>query len=162
MKKNIIIILISFCAINIFAQNVEFKYRPLSEFGTDTLLYLKTNFENEYFKGKPLGEVIKYYTKDLPIEIVVPHGTSPYVDQEGESYMESVSFYFYDSEIYWYNAMKDEKSDMIFIDIYFKKPWVNKYDYWRSIPNFDTELEKANYMKDLKVDYIKVYSKFKK
>ena len=47
-----------------------YVYHPLSEFGTDTLRFLKTNFERKsgYFKGKPLGEVLKYYKKDLPIQ----------------------------------------------------------------------------------------------
>ena len=48
-----------------------YVYHPLSEFGTDTLRFLKTNFErkSDYFKGKPLGEVLKYYRRDLPVNV---------------------------------------------------------------------------------------------
>ena len=66
-----------------------YVYHPLSEFGTDTLRFLKTNFERKsgYFKGKPLGEVLKYYKKDLPINIFYSNDTSPYIDPEGKSYI---------------------------------------------------------------------------
>ena len=96
-----------------------YVYHPLSEFGTDTLRFLKTNFErkSDYFKGKPLGEVLKYYRRDLPVNVFFTNGTSPYIDPDGKSYIKSLTVAHYDP-IYYHYALKNKGTPVIEFEVY--------------------------------------------
>ena len=163
MKKNIIILLLTFCCIVHAQQNTStsYTYRPLSEFHLDTLRFLRTNFmeQSMHFHGKTVGEVLKYYEKDLPINIVYSDATSPYINPKGKSYMETISISFYTYE-YFYSALKSSNVPIIFFKIYLAKPFLDDYKFWFNMPEFETDREEAWYMKDLPVDRIEVYRRF--
>lgn len=161
MKKNIFTLLLSICFIVSYAQEntTEYVYHPLSEFGTDTLRFLKTNFERKssYFKGKPFEEVLKYYKKDLSINIFYSNDTSPYIDPEGKSYIKSFTIAHYEYP-YYYAALKNKNIPVISFDVYISpEPRIDDGKFWRDMPDFKTDEEEAEYASSLIVDHIRVF-----
>lgn len=141
----------------IYAQQPsnEYSYIPLNKFQTDTLSYLKGNFEaqDSYFKGKKVEEVLKYYEKDLPINVVHSESTNPNLDPKGKTYMESICITYHPYE-YFGKALLDRTKPITMLRIKLAKPLLDDYEYWHNMPIFDTDREEAWYMKDLIVDGI--------
>lgn len=161
MKKNILTLLFSICFTVAYAQEntTEYVYHPLSEFGADTLRFLKTNFERKssYFKGKPFGEVLKYYKKDLPVNIFFTNWTSPYIDPEGKSYIESLTLSHYEYT-YYHAALRSENTRVLTFDVYISpEPRIDNGKFWRDMPDFQTDEEEAEYASGLIVDHIRVF-----
>lgn len=161
MKKNIFTLLFTICCLMSYAQEnaTAYVYHPLSEFGTDTLRFLKTNFErkSDYFKGKPFGEVLKYYRRDLPVNIFFTNGTSPYIDPDGKSYIKSLTVAHYDP-IYYHYALKSKGTPVIEFEVYIsQQPRIDDYLFWRDMPDCETDDEEAEYARELIVDHIKVF-----
>ena len=161
MKKNIFTLLFTICCLMSYAQEnaTAYVYHPLSEFGTDTLRFLKTNFErkSDYFKGKPLGEVLKYYKKDLPINIFYSNDTSPYIDPEGKSYIKSFTIVHYEYP-YYYAALKNKNIPVISFDVYIsQQPRIYDGKFWRDMPDCKTDEEEAEYASSFIVDHIRVF-----
>ena len=139
MKKNIFTLLFTICCLMSYAQEnaTAYVYHPLSEFGTDTLRFLKTNFERKsgYFKGKPLGEVLKYY----------------------KSYIKSFTIVHYEYP-YYYAALKNKNIPVISFDVYIsQQPRIYDGKFWRDMPDCKTDEEEAEYASSFIVDHIRVF-----
>lgn len=156
-KKLLFALFLLSCMIYVQAQqpSPEYNYIPLSKFVGDTLNYLTDNFEvqDSYFKGKKVEEVLKYYEKDLPINIVYSETTNPLLLPQKKRDMESICITYHSYE-YFYSALRDPTKPITILRIRLAKPLLDDYEYWHNMPEFDTDREEAWYMKDLIVDGI--------
>ena len=78
MKKVIILTTVLFLSLTSWGQVTQFKYRPLTEFKTDTLSFLSAIIgQNDFFNQKPLETLFEILDKEMPIISVVYSGTTP-------------------------------------------------------------------------------------
>ncbi|MCC8062439.1 MAG: hypothetical protein LIO68_04255 [Rikenellaceae bacterium] len=76
MKKVIILTTVLLLSLNSWGQVPQFKYRPLTEFKTDTLNFLSAIVrQNDYFDQKPLETLFEILDKEMPIISVTYDGT---------------------------------------------------------------------------------------
>jgi len=105
---------IMFSITGTYAQHFE----SLSECKSieDTLRYLQHTFlePKDKFVGKPAKEVIEAYRKILPIKCATSHSSSPWIDEEGLSYIDRLGLYYY--ELFG----RPQKGKQIYFDIYFE------------------------------------------
>lgn len=106
MKKNLLVsFLFLFFVTGAYAQHFE----SLSECKSieDTLRYLQHTFlePKDKFVGKPAKEVIEAYRKILPIKCATSHSSSPWIDEEGLSYIDRLGLFYVRS--IWYSNKRE-------------------------------------------------------
>ncbi|MDR1552466.1 MAG: hypothetical protein LBS69_03250 [Prevotellaceae bacterium] len=149
MKKIKLIILLTLTAICLKAQ----PYKPMAEFGADTLNYLKYNFETR--KSQYIGYTVEKIINDYELEMKDVTSRGPYVFADNKFYLKGISISHVNSietRRKW-----NTKSAMIEFDIDFEPPYEDEWAFWHYAPHFNTERERALYVKDKIVKDIKVY-----
>ena len=101
--------------------------------------------------------MLKYYKKDLPINIFYSNDTSPYIDPEGKSYIKSFTIVHYEYP-YYYAALKNKNIPVISFDVYIsQQPRIYDGKFWRDMPDCKTDEEEAEYASSFIVDHIRVF-----
>ena len=121
MKKNLLVsFLFLFFVTGAYAQHFE----SLSECKSieDTLRYLQHTFlePKDKFVGKPAKEVIEAYRKILPIKCATSHSSSPWIDEEGLSYIDRLGLFYVEvsgiptrgKQIYFYIYFEDTHAEV--------------------------------------------------
>ena len=131
MKTNLLIILIVCLSLGQKAFAQENNGLNNCHFLEDTLQYLKKEFvESNRFIGKPAKELFQAFKSILPTGVSNDIASSPYVDPEGKSYLEGVTFY-YDKN---WSKKFHTRQPFIVIDIYFEKTNMRIIDFYQNVP----------------------------
>lgn len=155
MKKNLLVSLVCllFTATGTYAQPFESLTECKSS--EDTLRYLQHIFwePKDKFVGKSAKEVIETFRKILPIKNATCHSSSPWIDEEGLSYVDRLGLFYY--ELFGL----PEKGKQICFYIYFE-------DTHAEVDNFKKKIAKedrhnydryVNYFQDFIVKEINIY-----
>lgn len=154
--KKLIILIICLC-ISFRADAQSYNYKKLSEFKNDTLSFLQYNFyeQQSYFIGRKFEKLLEVYRRELPIRNVAIIPSSPFIDPKGDSYVRAT----------WITTMDEtpvppDTMHAVFTALFwvrFKEPYtVEYYGFCSSLPEDQTEEERANALKDFIIDYILV------
>ena len=155
MKKILFVGLVCLlCSVSgTYAQNFE----SLSECKSseDTLRYLQHTFlePKDKFVGKAAKEVIEAFRKILPIKDASDHGSSPWIDEEGLSYVDRLGLFYY--ELFGL----PEKGKRIVFYIYFEDTHAEVDNFKKRIPKEDRHNynKYVNYFQDFIVKEISIY-----
>lgn len=133
MKKILFVSLVCLlCSVSgTYAQSFE----SLSECKSseDTLRYLQHIFvePKDKFVGKPAKEVIEAFRKIWSIKDVTCDVTSPWIDEEGLSYVKALGLYYY--ELFG----RPEKGKQIYFHIHFENTYAEIDSFKKRIPKED-------------------------
>lgn len=149
------ITLITFLFICFSANAQSYNYKKLSAFKNDTIAFMKYNFDDQrdYFIGKKFEKLLKVYRKELSIRDVAIIPTSPFIDPKGDSYVEATCLEAMDE-----SEVSPDTAIAVMAAIFwvrFKAPYIVEYfSFCRSLPEEQTQDERANSLKDFIVDDI--------
>ena len=128
-------------------------YKPMSQFGTDTLNYLKYNFETR--KNQYIGYTLEKIINDYELEMKKVNYVSPFISCTREDELSGINIDHI--SIFEWRRRWDNKTPMIEFQIDFEPPYTNLWATSYYAPSFNTERERALYIKDKIVKDIKVY-----
>jgi hypothetical protein len=148
MKKIILTTVLAFAVLYVDAQ----PYKAWSEYGTDTLNYIKYNFETR--KSQYIGYTLEKIINDYELPINQVNSDGPFIQADNKSYMKGVgisSLTRVETRRRW-----NTKTAMIMFTVYFEPPYEDEWAFWHYAPKFNSERERALYVKDKIVSDIKV------
>jgi len=149
MKKIFLVMLFVLTAQCLMAQD----YKPMSEFGTDTLGYLKYNFRTR--KNQYIGNTLEKVINDYELEMKDVKYTFQYVEAKNKFYLTGIGISHF--TVQEYLSRWDNKSPMIRFVVDFDPPYDDYVEIAQHAPLFDTERERASYIKDKIVKTVRVY-----
>lgn len=145
----IITILFTIVAMSLYAQSsgASKPYKPLSDFGTDTIAFLHYNFNEraDQYKGKTIAEILK--DAQIPPKSFVP-SSSMY-----EGKVDGIGIYFdhYTS----YERLERYTTDgYLYIYIYFMMNSKPLYDFMRSYDEDHWVIQHYNFFRNVKADRV--------
>lgn len=154
MKQIITILLFAALYINSKAQ-CNLPYKPLTEFGTDTVAFMTYNFRDraDWYKGKTLKEI----AHDL--QIPIKDFQTSYVSRSNETEnIDGINIYIYTAGLTRRLMLNRKTFNSIYIE------WENKdslNDYYKQSENGWTQ-EVFDYLKDKKIKHIRYTDRIRK
>ena len=141
MKKLLILFFGLFCVSSVSAQ----EYRPLSEFGTDTIAYMRYNFVDRkaQYINQPLSKILADYELELTFN---PTETHPYKTTE--------TVRIYGAVIVYPNENSNRPFGMLEID--FKTPHLPWQETFDSMEDSDDDWEWVDKLQDCTVKEIEL------
>jgi len=127
-------------------------YKPMSQFGTDTLNYLKYNFETR--KSQYIGYSLEKVINDYELAMEDVKYSCPFFSNVNKDCLTGISISHFTEHEFW--RKWNNKSPMVMFDVDFEPPYA---DYWvttRTTLPFPAR-DRALYIKDKIVKDIRVY-----